>query len=215
VLEREREQVEGACRRLAGEGLVVGTAGNVSVRNGDRVVVTPSGGVFGQMRADEMPVVDLSGQVVEGDLEPTSELALHLSLYEQMGAGAVVHTHAPFGTALSCVVDEVPAVHYQMLQVGGSIRVAPYATFGTDELAENVRLALEGRTACLMQNHGAVGYGPDLDYAVESALLVEWACKLYWTARTLGEPSVLTDEQLQDVAAQIVRLGYGKKKSAA
>jgi L-fuculose-phosphate aldolase len=215
VLEREREQIAAACTRLAAEGLVVGTAGNVSVRAGDHVVVTPTGGVFGEMTAEQMPVVDMSGELVDGEFGPTSELALHLSLYERMGAGAVVHTHAPFATALSCVVDEVPAVHYQMLQIGGSLRVAPYATFGTEELAQNVQRALEGRTACLMQNHGAVGYGHDLEYAVESALLMEWACRLYWTARAIGTPSTLSDEQLQDVADQVTRLAYGQKKSVA
>jgi L-fuculose-phosphate aldolase len=197
---------------MADEGLVVGTAGNVSVRAGDHVVVTPTGGVFGQMTAEQMSVVDMDGKLVDGKLGPTSELALHLALYERMGAGAVVHTHAPYATALSCVVDEVPAVHYSMLMFGGSLRVAPYATFGTEELAENVQSALEGRTACLMQNHGAVGYGHDLDYAVESALLVEWACTVYWRARALGTPTVLTDEQLQEVAAQVMRLGYGSTK---
>jgi L-fuculose-phosphate aldolase len=214
VLEAAREQVAAACDRLAAEGLVVGTAGNVSVRDGDHVVVTPTGGVFGAMNADEMPVVDLAGQVVDGKLAPTSELALHLSLYERMGAGAVVHTHAPFATALSCVVDEVPAVHYSMLMVGGSLRVAPYATFGTEELAENVQQALDGRTACLMQNHGVVGYGPDLGYTIEAALLVEWACQLYWRARAVGTPTAMTDEQMQDVAAQVARLGYGTTKEA-
>jgi L-fuculose-phosphate aldolase len=214
VLEAAREQVAAASARLADEGLVVGTAGNVSVRAGDHIVVTPTGGVFGAMTADEMSVVDMDGQLVDGRLEPTSELALHLSLYERMGAGAVVHTHAPFGTALSCVVDEVPAVHYSMLMVGGSLRVAPYATFGTEELAENVQQALEGRTACLMQNHGVVGYGPDLGYTLEAALLVEWACSLYWRARAIGTPTAMTDEQMQDVAAQVARLGYGSTKEA-
>jgi L-fuculose-phosphate aldolase len=214
VHEAEREQVAQACARMADEGLVVGTAGNVSVQAGEHVVVTPTGGVFGAMNAEDMAVVDMDGSVVDGGNAPTSELQLHLSLYERMGAGAVVHTHAPFATALSCVVEEVPAVHYQMLQLGGSLKVAPYATFGTEELAENVQRALEGRTACLMQNHGAVGYGHDLEYAVESALLVEWACRLYWTARALGTPSALTDDQLQDVAAQVARLGYGKMKEA-
>lgn len=194
---------------------MVGTAGNVSVRSGAHVVVTPTGGVFGDIDADDMAVVDLQGEVVDGDHQPTSELGLHLSLYERMDAGAVVHTHAPFATALSCVVDEVPAIHYQMLQVGGSLRVAPYATFGTEELAENVRQALEGRTACLMQNHGAVGYGHDLAYAVDSALLVEWACRLYWTACAIATPAALTAEQLQDVAEQVARLGYGTKRSRA
>jgi L-fuculose-phosphate aldolase len=214
VLDAAREQVASACARLAAEGLVVGTAGNVSLRVDDQVVVTPTGGVFGEMSAEQMPIVDLEGQLVDGALAPTSELALHLSVYERFDAAAVVHTHAPFATALSCVVDEVPAVHYSMLMFGGSLRVAPYATFGTEELAENVQRALEGRTACLMQNHGAVGYGHDLDYAVESALLVEWACRLYWHARAIGKPSTLTEEQLQDVAAQVMRLGYGSTKEA-
>ena len=214
MLESAREQVASACSRLADQGLVVGTAGNVSLRVDDNVVVTPTGGVFGAMTAEQMPVVDLKGNLVDGKLGPTSELALHLSIYERMDAGAVVHTHAPYATALSCVLDEVPAVHYSMLMFGGSLRVAPYATFGTEQLAENVQSALEGRTACLMQNHGTVGYGHDLEYAVEAALLVEWACTVYWRARAIGEPVALTDEQLQDVAAQVARLGYGSTKEA-
>jgi len=212
VLDAAREQVAAACARLASEGLVVGPAGNVSVRVGEHVVVTPTGGVLGAMRAEQMAVVDPDGNLVDGPLAPTSELALHLLLYERLDAGAVVHTHAPYATALSCVVDEVPAVHYSMLTFGGSLRVAPYATFGTEELARNVARALEGRTACLMQNHGHVGYGHDLDHAIESALLVEWACALYWRARAIGEPVTLSDEQLQDVTAQVARLEYGQPK---
>ena len=194
--------------------MVVGTAGNVSMRVGDQIVVTPTGGVFGEMRGEDMAVVGRGGELIDGPLAPTSELALHLLLYERMDAGAVVHTHAPYASALSCVVDEVPAVHYSMLMFGGALKVAPYATFGTDELAQNVLGALEGRTACLMQNHGHVGYGHDLDYAVEASLMVEWACTVYWRARALGEPAALTDEQLQDVAAQVMRLGYGKTKES-
>lgn len=214
MLEAAREQVAAACARLAAEGLVVGTAGNVSMRVDDHVVVTPTGGVFGQMRGEEMAVVDRSGALVDGALAPTSELALHLLLYERMDAGAVVHTHAPYATALSCVVGEVPAVHYSMLMFGGSLKVAPYATFGSEELARAVEGALEGRTACLMQNHGHVGYGHDLDYTVEASVLVEWACTVYWRARALGEPAALSDEQLQDVAAQVMRLGYGHTREA-
>jgi L-fuculose-phosphate aldolase len=210
VLEAAREQVAAACARLASEGLVVGTAGNVSMRAGEHVVVTPSGGVFGAMRAEQVAVVDHSGKLVDGPLAPTSELALHLLLYERPDAGAVVHTHAPYATALACVVDEVPAVHYSMLMFGGSLKVAPYATFGTEELARNVERALEGRTACLIQNHGHVGYGHDLDSAVESALLVEWACTVYWRARAIGEPVALSDSQLQEVTSQLERLGYGQ-----
>lgn len=208
MLEAAREDVVTACARLAEAGLVIGTAGNVSMRAEGHVVVTPTGAVFGEMRAEDITVVTPAGTHVEG-LPPTSELGLHLLVYERTNAGAVVHTHAPYATALSCVVDEVPAVHYSMLAFGGSLRVAPYATFGTAELAANVETALEGRTACLMQNHGHVSYAHDLANAVESALLVEWACTIYWRARAIGEPVALNDAQLQDVVAQVMRLGYG------
>lgn len=214
MLDEAREKVAAACARLAAERLVVGTAGNVSMRVDDSVVVTPTGGVFGQMRAGDMAVVRPDGSLGPGSMAPTSELGLHLLLYERFDAGAVVHTHAPYATALSCVVDEVPAVHYSMLMFGGSLKVAPYATFGTEELARNVERALEGRTACLMQNHGHVGYGHDLDYAVEASLLAEWACTVYWRARALGEPVALSDQQLQDVATQVMQLGYGETKEA-
>ena len=214
MLDTAREQLAAACARLAGAGHVVGTAGNLSVRVDDLVVVTPTGGVFESMRAGDMAVVGLDGTPVEGRFAPTSELGLHLALYESTDAGAVVHTHAPYATALACVVDEVPAVHYSMLRFGGSLRVARYATFGTDELARNVREALEGRTACLMQSHGVVGYGRDLDDAVESALLVEWACTVYWRARAIGDPVVMSEDQLRDVDEQVARLSYGTTKEA-
>src|SRR5436305_15232401 len=154
MLEREREQVAAASRRLAAEGLVVGTAGNVSARAGDRVAITPTGAVLGGLEPDQVSVVDLDGAPLGGDLAPTSELALHLGVYRRFDAGAVVHTHAPLATALSCVLDELPCVHYQMLLLGGTVRVAPYATFGTPELAEAVLDARDGRNEALMANHG-------------------------------------------------------------
>jgi L-fuculose-phosphate aldolase len=169
----------------------VGTAGNVSVRRGDQVTVTARGTDLALLEPEQTTVVDLDGRVVEGDLEPTSELELHLRIYRRYGAGAVVHTHAPRATALSCVLDELPCIHYQMLLLGGSVRVVPYVTFGTPELAESVLAALEGRTAALMSNHGAVTYGADLDAAVERSLLLEWACTVYWRAAALGQPRVL------------------------
>ena len=149
-LEQVRHEVASACRHLAAGGLVLGTAGNVSARSGDRVAISPTGAVLGQLTPEQVTVVDLDGEVVEGELAPTSELDLHLGVYRRYDAGAVVHTHAPMATAVSCVLDELPCVHYQMLLLGGSVRVAPYATFGTSELAASVLDALEGRTAALM-----------------------------------------------------------------
>src|SRR5881275_2530660 len=174
-LEREREQVAAACRRLAAERLVVGTAGNVSARAGDHVAISATGAVLGDATADQVSVIDLEGRVVAGELAPTSELDLHLGVYRRYDAGAVVHTHAPMATALACVLDdELPCVHYQMLLLGGPVRVARYATFGTEALAESVLEALEGHTAALMSNHGAISYGGDIAAAVEHSLLLEW-----------------------------------------
>jgi L-fuculose-phosphate aldolase len=214
MLPGERDALAAACRRLAGEGLVVGTAGNVSLRADGLVLVTPTGGVFERLEPGDMTVVDGAGNVVEGELAATSELPLHLALYERLDAGAIVHTHAPMATALSCVVDEVPAVHYQMLAFGGSVRVAPYATFGSDELADNVARALEGRAAALMQNHGAVCFAGDVESATELALLLEWACRVYWLARCVGEPRALAEDDLGEVAETVQRLGYGTTRPA-
>jgi L-fuculose-phosphate aldolase len=212
TFDTEREALADACRTLASRGLVIGTAGNLSVRAGEQVVVTPTGCTFEAVSPDEMSVVELDGEVVEG--EPTSELGLHLGVYSSVDwAGAVVHTHSPMATAVGCVVDELPPVHYAMLALGGSVRVAPYATFGTEELHSHVLGALEGRTAALMKNHGTLNCGASLEAAIEGALLLEWACGLYWHAVQIGEPSVLSDDQLADVARQVQELGYGAARA--
>jgi L-fuculose-phosphate aldolase len=190
----------------------VGTAGNVSARRGDEVAVTPTGADLALLEPEQVTVVDLDGRIVEGELEPTSELQLHLSVYHRYDAGAVVHTHAPMATALSCVLDELPCIHYQMLLLGGAVRVAPYATFGTPELAESVLAALEGRTAALMSNHGAISHGADLGTAVELSLLLEWACTVYWRAASLGDPRILDEREQQAVIAAAVARGYGQTK---
>jgi L-fuculose-phosphate aldolase len=213
TLEREREQVAAACRRLAAEGLVVGTAGNVSARDGDRVAISATGAVLAEASSEQVTVVDMEGRVVSGELEPTSELDLHLGVYRRYDAGAVVHTHAPMATALSCVLDdELPCVHYQMLLLGGPVRVAPYATFGTPELAQSVLDALDGRTAALMANHGAITHGPSLDSAMDLALLLEWACTVYWRAAALGTPRTLDEEERQAVVKAALERGYGKTR---
>lgn len=205
----EREAVAAACRRLAAERLVIGTAGNVSMASGELVAITPTGAVLAELEPDQVSVVDRQGALVEGELEPTSELDLHLGVYERYGAGAVVHTHAPVATALSCVLDELPCVHYSMLLLGGTVRVAPYATFGTPELAASVIEALEGRTAALMANHGAIAYAEDLDAAVERSLLLEWACEVYSRAVAVGEPRALGEDERAAVIDAAVKRGYG------
>lgn len=204
-----RERVAAAARRLAAEKLVIGTAGNVSARAGDVVGITPTGAALERLEPDQIAVVNLDGEQTGGELAPSSELALHLGVYRRYGAGGVVHTHAPMATALSCVIDELPVVHYQMLLLGGAVRVAPYATFGTPELAEATVHALHDRTAALMANHGAITYGPDLDAAVEHALLLEWACGVYWHASAIGTPRAMDAAQRDAVVEAAVSRAYG------
>ena len=212
TLTASREAVAAAARRLAAQGLVLGSAGNVSARAGELVAVTPTGAVLAELEPHQVVVVDLEGDPVHGDYAATSEIELHLGAYRRHGAGAVVHAHSPVGTALACVIDELPLVHYQMLALGGPIRVAPYATFGTPELAQLTLDALEGRAAALMANHGMIAIGPDLDAAVESALLLEWACELYWRAAAVGRPRTLDAGQAQAFMDAVTARGYGALK---
>lgn len=209
MLEAERERVAAAGRRLAAHGLVLGTAGNVSERAGDLLAITPTGAVLERLEAAEVAVVDLEGKLVAGPAAPTSEMALHLGAYRRYDAGAVVHAHPPVSTALACVLDEVPAIHYQMVALGGTVRVARYATFGTTELAEVTLDALQDRFAVLMANHGALTYGQTLESAVERARLLEWVCMVYWRAAAIGTPGALDEGDLEAVREQLDRRNYG------
>jgi L-fuculose-phosphate aldolase len=214
VLARQREEIAEACRSLAAAGLVSGTSGNLSAREGDAIAVTPTGGVLAEMTPEDVTVVDLQGNVIDGGLAPTSEIGLHLGVYDRYGAGAVVHTHAPVATALSCVLDELPCVHYEMLLLGGTVRVAPYRTFGSPELAAAVHEALEGRTAAMLANHGTVTHGADVAGAVRATEVLEWAATLYWRAASIGTPRVLDEADRQAVLDAVVAKGYGATRPA-
>jgi L-fuculose-phosphate aldolase len=194
-----REAVAAAARALADERLVHGAAGNVSARDGEHVAITPTGVPLAGVDATDVAVVAMDGRRLEGP-PPSSELALHLGVYRRYEAGAVAHCHAPFATALSTVLDELPCVHYELALLGGPIRVAPYATFGSSELAVGVVAALEGRAAALMANHGAVVLGADPREAVSRTVLLEWISQVYWRAAAVGTPRVL-DERALDAAA--------------
>lgn len=215
MLDAERSRVAAAARLLAAEGLVRGTSGNVSARQGDHVAISPTGAVLATLEAKDVVVVDLAGAVAHGTLAPTSEMDMHLGVYERYdAAGAVVHTHAPVATALSCTLAELPCVHYEMLLLGGAVRVAPYATFGTPELAASVVEALDGKTAALLSNHGTVTHGADMDGAVKATQLLEWACGVYWRAASVGEPRILDEAEQRAVVENALRIGYGSTKPA-
>jgi L-fuculose-phosphate aldolase len=204
-----RAQLAETCRELRRAGLVVGTAGNVSVRVGGLVAVSPSGLDYDAMTAELVGVHALDGTPVDAPLRPSSELPLHLQIYARTGAEAVVHTHAPASTALSCVLEEVPASHYYTAMFGGPVRVAPYATFGSDALAENVASALDGRRAALMSNHGAVVVADTLRAALSLAGYLEYVCDVHLRALATGLPiRTLPAEEIRNVSGLLS--GYGQ-----
>ncbi|MEU3226390.1 class II aldolase/adducin family protein [Streptomyces sp. NPDC006976] len=206
------EAVVATARRTAAEGLVVGTSGNVSARVGDTVLVTPSGVAYERLRPEDAVGVDPEGNQILGELAPTSELPLHLAVYRNTGATAVVHTHAVHATAVSALVTEVPTVHYAAAVLGGTVRVAPYARYGTAELAENMLTALRDRTGCLLANHGTVTYGATLDEAYDRTAQLEWLCRVWLTASSVPgrSPALLTPDQLDEVVEALK--GYGQRR---
>jgi L-fuculose-phosphate aldolase len=198
LLGRERELIADYGRRMTGDRLVVGTSGNLSIRADDLLAVTPAGHAYDTLNPELVCVQDLDGSLVEGELAPTSELPFHQLIYAHTDATAVVHTHSTAATVVSTVVEELPTIHYILAVMGGPIRVAPYATFGSQELADNVLAALEGRSGVLLANHGAITYGPTIEVAYDRALYLEWVAEVWlrahslpgFTPRILGEPAM-------------------------
>ena len=197
-------------RRMLDDGLVLGTAGNISVRSADRIVITPTSTPYEEITLDDLCILDRSGQQVAGRGRPSAEAPMHLGIYHETDAAAIVHTHSPVAVAVSTVVDELPAIHYAIHQFGGdTIRVADYKRFGSDELADATLAALDGRRGALLRNHGTIAYGRSLAEAYHLAALLEWLATAYWRAKAIGEPTILTRFELTDVAAEAQRRRYG------
>jgi L-fuculose-phosphate aldolase len=205
--EAVRQDVIDFSRRMVTDGLVVGTSGNISVRYGDLIAVTPSGVEYEDLTPDMIGVHRTDGTPVSAPLPPTSELAMHLLAYAETGASACVHTHSVAATAVSALVDELPSVHYLVALFGGPVRVAPYATYGTEQLARNVAAALSGRTGCLLGNHGTLTVGDTLKQAYRRAQYLEWLCDVWLRARAAGTPRLLDAAEIETVAAKLT--GYG------
>jgi len=206
LLAAERARICDYGRRMADDRLVVGSSGNISIRSGDLVAVTPTGIEYADLTPDLISVIGLDGRHLDG-APPTSEVPLHLALYNSRPIGAVVHTHAVHATAASMLVDQLPPVHYMLALFGGAVRVAPYATFGTAELAASVLGALGDRFGCLLANHGAVTVGANLPAAYDRAVQLEWLCQVWLAARTAGQPRHLPPGELARTT-ELMR-GYG------
>jgi len=205
-----REQMVAAARRLDALGLNRGTSGNIGLRIGDRFLVTPSGVPVDELSPGGMVEMDFSGAVI-GAGRPSSEWRIHRDiLAERPDIQAVVHTHSRYATSLACLHREIPPFHYMIAVAGGdSIRCAPYALFGSQQLSDLALQALQDRKACLLGNHGQLALGSDLAEALAVAVEVESLCAQYWTALQVGEPVLLTTAQMRDVLEQFK--GYGRQ----
>ena len=213
-----REEVARVAKQLIESGLVTGTSGNVSARTpeGD-VLMTPSGIDYEKLEPGDIVLVDVGGEVLEGSLGPSTETPMHTGIYRaRADVGAVVHTHSIFATTLACLGCTIPPVHYMLttLSEDGEIPLAPYTTYGTEELAGYAAEALgESHNACLLQNHGTITVGDSPEVAFARTVVLEEMAEIYYRTRVAGEPVLLSPEQVEEVAAKIS--GYGQHKPAS
>ena len=213
-----REEVARVAKLLIESGLVTGTSGNVSARTPDGdVLMTPSGIDYEEMEPGDVVLVDVDGEVLEGSLGPSTETPMHTGIYRaRADVGAVVHTHSVFATTLACLGWTIPPVHYMLttLSEDGEIPLAPYTTYGTEKLAGYAAEALgEDRNACLLQNHGTITVGDSPGEAFSRTVVLEEMAEIYYRTRSVGEPVLLSPEQVGEVAAKIS--GYGQTKPAS
>ena len=203
-----RRQIIGTCLDMNRLGINQGMAGNVSARLGGGLLITPSGLPYDDMKPQDIVFLDENGGP-KGERNPSSEWRFHYDILHARGdVGAVLHAHAPFCTALACLGREIPAFHYMVAVAGGdSIRCAPYATFGSQELSDNALAALEGRKACLLANHGMICIARDLAAALALAVEVEALARQYCQALQLGEPIILPATEMQRVLEKFKTYG--------
>ncbi len=211
LLRRERDAVVTHAPELA--TLTPGRTGNLSVRRGDAFAVTPTGVAYDSFDAADVPVVGLDGERRAGRLAPSSEVPMHTWIYDHAAPGAIVHTHSPWATTMATLHRPLPPIHYMIVAVGREVPLADYAPFGTEELAANVVAAMAeaDSDAAILANHGLVVTGPDVETAIENARHVEELCRLYLLASGVGDPQVLSEDQLAAAAARFE--AYGQRPS--
>lgn len=208
-----RRAMAEAALELDARGLNRGTSGNVGVRCGDGLLVTPSGVPARALTPQAMVLLAGNGDVI-GAGRPSTEWRFHRDiLASRPDLNAVVHVHSPFATTLACLRLELPPFHYMIAAAGGTtIRCAPYALFGTQELSDHALAALQQRRACLLANHGMIAAGADLEQAVSLCVEVESLCEQYWRARQIAEPAHLSDAQMAEVMEKFRT--YGRRAEA-
>lgn len=210
-----RESIVNACRSMNGLGINQGTSGNISARHGKLMLITPSGVPYEELKAKDIVATLISGKGDKwnGALAPSSEWRFHLRiLQDRPEVGSVVHTHSTYATTLAICNKPIPAIHYMVAAAGGpSIRVAPYATYGTEELSDLAMKALEGRTCCLLRNHGVIATGADVRRALWLAVEIETLARQYYLSLALDNAQILPDAEITRVIEKFKNYGPRQK----
>ena len=209
-MKQEREQIVRYCRLMQSRGLTRGTGGNISIRSGICIAISPSGVEYETMTAEDVPVVDMKGNILYGTLAPSSELSMHIACYKRRrDISAIVHTHSTFATVLACMEMPLPPVHYLIGYAGDSVPCIPYYPFGSQQLAEAAGENLT-QNALLLGHHGLLAAGPNIERAFAAAEEVEFVAEIYWRTQAMGGARNLTSEQMADVRRRFADYGQGK-----
>lgn len=212
-LENQRNTVVRFGLKMVASGLTTGTGGNLSIidRNSGTVAVSPSGIEYAALQPRDVVITDMQGNVLDGEAKPSSELGFHLSLYHRRkDIQAVVHTHSPYAVTMACLGWEIPAVHYLVGFAGKKVPLAPYVTFGTPELADVVAEYIGDYNALLLANHGLVAVGSSMDTAFAVAEEIEFVARIYYQTKSIGNPVILPDQEMETVLEKFKT--YGQKK---
>ncbi|NLY67543.1 MAG: L-fuculose-phosphate aldolase [Tissierellia bacterium] len=210
ILEEERRLIVEYGKKLIGQGLTRGTSGNLSIFNRDKklMAISPSGMDYFEIRPEDVVILDIGGNIVDGHRKPSSEVELHRIFYmNREDINAIVHTHSMYSTLLACLHYSLPPVHYVLASAGKDVRCAEYATFGTKELAENAYEAMKGRKAVLLANHGLLTGGKDLKEAFSIAEDVEYCAEIYYRAKSIGEPVIIGEEEMEVILERFKTYG--------
>lgn len=210
LLEQERNRIINFGKKLVASNLTTGTGGNLSIANRKEnlAAISPSGIDYFQIQPENVAVVDMAGEIQDGNSKPSSELSFHLELYNtRTDVQAVVHTHSVYASTLACLHWELPAVHYLVGFSGNKVPLASYATYGTKELARNVVEGIGSYNAVLLANHGLVTVGANMDAAFATAEEIELVAQIYYQAKNVGQPVVLPDEEMEIVIEKFKKYG--------
>ena len=200
LLQTEREQIVEYGKKLITSGLTKGTGGNISIYNREQklMAISPSGLDYFETKPEDIVVLNLEGEIIDGNRKPSSEFGMHRIFYQRReDINAIVHTHSPFCTTIAALNWDLPAASYLVAYAGPNVRCAKYATFGTEELAENAFEAMKERRAVLLANHGLLAGAHDLINAFNIAEEIEFSAEIYYRAKSIGDPVILPEQEMQ------------------